>query len=674
MNMNHLFRLTTTRIARRALLPALILLAVALASCTDGPEQVASEPTDEREPASSEPTAVVEAAATDESVAVATAASSESGDEAAVESLPATNTPQPTPTADNGALIQMSFASQVGILIDGVPADLRQTVIDNTLAQSEEQWLELAKTQVRLTRLRLNFRGFGEEGVGQLPLTPEQIWNIELDPAGPQLGEVDGHELILLNYTFDTTILTDVASPGNVEPMLAETGGTWIEPFVFPADPTLLTQRTGNACINEAGFPPNSYDSQNYWYLYDFECTANSGGALGCHRDRLPNFSCQEALDIVIGSVETDILFERLAWDPDLADRVRLGPNNPGTLPDLEVVDYELDINRVLYAWFPPEDCALLEGAVNASGWRRILQFNATVYNISNTTLEIGRIANFDPMHHVFEYSPCHDHFHYSNYGSFDLVDVALPLSSKKAFCVQSTSRFSNNESSPLDHEYSCSNQGIQAGWVDEYIAGLDVQWVDITDMDIPEEGRTVTLGFSSNADGFICEGSHVLDDAGEWLWEPTGFFTEDGNEINRPVCDFTDDWERNNYAETEVFVEPVGSYVTQACTANAFGPLRDCGYSEIILDDVDNSCVPGETVALQLPGERLAERMVLRVCEMSAMLGGLACDFRNSLLSTPVTAAENSVSFTCPAVRDGAFGTGGYSLYMAPYIAPLVD
>ena len=635
-----------------------------LVACDQAPEATFAE---------SDSAPVATAAATEEPLQATPVESIgiEEAPTATTEALPATNTPAATAEPESGGLIQMSFASQVGVLIDGVPDALRDDVIERSLGQTDAEWLALAKQQIRLTRLRLNFRGFGVEGLGQLPLTPQEIWTVELDPGGPSLIELNGHDIISIGYTFETTILTDLVSPGQVEPALAETGGIWLEPFVFPADPTLLTQRTGNACINEAGFPPNSYDSQNFWYLYDYECTAESAGALGCHRTAIPNFSCQEALDSFIGSVPVDIQFERLQWDDDIADSVRLGPNNPETEPDIEVVDYELGINRIIYRWFPPEDCALAEDAVSGAGWRRILQFNATVHNIGSTPLEIGRVSEFDVSHNVFEYSPCHDHFHYSNYGSFDLVDVALPFSSKKAFCVQSTSRFSNNESSPLDHEYSCTDQGIQAGWVDEYIAGLDVQWVDITDLQLPEEGMVVTLGFSSNADGFICEGDPIVDENGELMWEPSGFFTTEGAEIDRPLCEFVEDWDRNNYAEIELTVPQVGSFVTEPCTNNAFGPLRNCGFTPLQLDGNDNSCQPGETVELSLPGDMLAETMILRVCERSALLGGLACDFKDSVRSTPVTLANNNVSFVCPDVRDGAAGSGSYSLYVAPYLLP---
>ena len=640
------------------------LLLLPLAACSDEPAPEAEAPP---------PAATATISQTSAPTSAATATNITATVPATVP--PATAEPIATNSsgtlADPGGLIQMTFNSQVGVLLDEVRADLRETIAANIMAQSESEWLARAERQVRLTRLRLNFRGFDETGIGPLPLTPREIWAIELDTAGPQRVELNGHDLILLNYSFKTVIVTDAASPGTVEPALAEVGGLWVEPFVFPADPDLLTQRTGNTCINEAGFPPNSYDSHNYWDLYDYACTADSGGALGCHRTSLPTLSCQEALDRYIGSVDSDIRFERLAWDEAVAAPYRLGPHNPGSLPDLEVVQSDLAINRIVYRWFPPEDCALAEEAVGSAGWRRILTFNATVHNIGNTALNIGEVAAIDLIHNIFEYSPCHDHFHYSNYGAFDLVDVALPFSSKKAFCVQSTSRFSNNESSPLDHAYSCTNQGIQAGWVDEYIAGLDVQWIDITEVPVPDAGLDATLGFSSNGDGFICEGEPVRDGAGEQVWEPSGFFTPAGEEINRPVCEFVDDWDHNNYAELGVPIPATGTIVTQACHFDTFGPFRDCGFSEVELPEEEIICQPGDEMSVSLPANLIASDWTVRVCERSALQGGLACEYRDSLFLTSVDRDNGTISFTCPAMRDGSPRLpGGFTLLVGPYWA----
>lgn len=566
-----------------------------------------------------------------------------------------------------GALITISMQSQVGVLLDEFPDELRDSVAEDLLAQADDAWLDRAMRQVRLTRNRLTFRNFIYPEKGQLPLPPVELWEFQLDQDGPVRQTIQGHDLIMIGYTFSAVLLTDEQSPGLAEPALADVGGVWEEPFVFPADPDLLLQRTGNACVNEGGFPPNSFDSENIWHFYDFACTAESGGAAGCHRSYLPSLSCQEALVARVGEVPTTMRFERLAWDDDLAAQVRLGDVTSWTAPDLTAVADDLLTNRIIYRYFEEGDCAAEEGAIGGTGWRRLLQFDATVWNVGAEAMHIGQANIEDTENHVFTYSPCHAHFHYSNYGDFFLENTEELTGSKLAFCVQSTVRMSNNEASPLTHNYSCSFQGIQAGWADEYIAGLDAQWVDITDIEIPPGGGTVQLGFVSNGDQFLCEGSPVLDEAGNQLWESSGFTAPDGHDINRPQCDFIPDWAANNQAVTAVFLPSIGSFVTEPCANDEIGPLRNCGFTEIELDET--VCEPGTAVEPELPASATFP-LVVRICERSAALGtGVACSFETSLINRLITEPSESVTFSCPLVRDGTETTGGFALYIAPLI-----
>ena len=504
--------------------------------------------------------------------------------------IPAANNPTDQP----GALIAVSLSSRTGVLLDDFPPAMRDRVAAELLAADADFWTAKARQQVRLTRNRLNFRGYVTPGKGQLPLPSPDLWQIELDSAGPVRETIDGHDLILHNYTFRSTLLTDATSPGISEPALAAVGGEWAEPFIFPADPDLLLQRTGNACVNEGGYPAHSYDSENVFDLYDYTCTADSGGAAGCHRTSLPNFSCREALDAFVGAVRSAVRFERLPWDAALADEVRIGPITDETAPDMQVVAADLANNRLVYRYIQPDDCALEEGAVGAPGWRRLLQFDATVYNVGSLPLTVGPVRAEDPEHNVFEYSACHDHFHYSYYGDFNLEIGGDVSGSKQAFCVQSTSRYSNHERAPLIHDYSCSFQGLQVGWVDEYDAGLDAQWIDVTDLASTGEAQTGELIFASNSDRFLCEGTPVLDEAGQPIWEPSGFTTEDGESIDRPQCDFIDDWQANNEGRLEVSIPAAGGFVTAPCAGPEVGPRRNCGFRP--LPDAETAaCTPGK-------------------------------------------------------------------------------
>ena len=231
---------------------------------------------------------------------------------------------------------------------------------------------------------------------------------------------------------------------------------------------------------------------------------------------------------------------------------------------------------------------------------------------------------------------------------------------------MQSTSRFSNNEAAPLVHNYSCRVQGIEAGWVDEYVAGLDTQWVDITDMDIPPEGLVAELSFISNSDQFLCEGTPVMDENGELVWEPSGFTTADGEVINRPKCEFIPGWEANNRASRELFLPQRGSFVSEPCVNGAFSPLRNCGFTELVADDL--SCVPGTTVERTFRLEDTAGVQALRICERSDALGsGLACTYEDSLANVIIGSEPAALSFVCPQIKDAQESVGGYALYTAP-------
>lgn len=589
-----------------------------------------------------------------------------------------TATLEPTPmpaVGSSGSLIAVSMESQVGVLLDELPQHMRDRAAEWLIDQPEEYWLGRARRQVELTMYRLDFRGFSSPGKGQLPLPPAQLWSLRLTDTKPSRQTIAGHDLITVSYTFTSTLLTDTTSPGEAEPVLSAEGGVWEEPFILPIDPELLFQRTGNACINEGGFPPNSYDSENIATFYDHTCTADSGGPLGCHRSQLPQLSCIEALDARVGRVDTVMRFERLPWDADLADQVRVGPLTSEEAADLMVVEEDLVNHRIIYRYFAPDSCAVVEQCVSGTGWRRLLQFDATVHNVGAQPLHIGPVVAENPLHNLFQYNACHDHFHFSNYGDFILNTADQALASKQAFCVESTGRYSNNETSPLTHSYTCRFQGVQAGWVDEYGAGLDCQWIDITDVYSGTAGASLEpvlapLRFDSNPDQFLCEGTPVLDAAGSQLWEPSGLTTNDGRPIQRPQCDFIPDWDVNNSGTHDVLVPPTGGFVTAPCAYGQLGPLRNCDFSE---QPDPLTCVPGETVQLSCRVPAGADPQTLRVCETSAVLGsGVACTYQDALANLIVDSGRNGrqsteLTFTCPLPRDEREPGGSYTFYTAP-------
>lgn len=576
-----------------------------------------------------------------------------------------------------GALIATTLESRVGVLLDELPSAIRDRAAGQFAGESDDFWKARARAQAQLSYYRLAFRNFyydEEEGKGQLPLPPGKLWSIELTGEAERLS-VGDHDLVVRNYRLSSTLLTDEASAGAADAVLADVGGVWEEPFVFPLDPELLLQRTGYACMDESEYPPNSVDGENTASFYDHECEA---GENGCHLTELPDEDCVEAVERAVGSVETSVRFERLEWDGALADAVRTDVATFVDQPDIRVLDDGLDVQRVIYRYIDEDSCALAENCVGGTGWRRLLQFDASVHNVGGAALAIGDVdyyleggGTLLADHNIFEYSTCHEHYHFSYYGDFLFGSGDLQSGNKQAFCLQSTNRYSNSEYSPLTHPYgACNYQGIQAGWGDDYGAGIECQWIDVTEVNVSEGSAEGDLTFVFNPEAFLCEGKPVLDADGNPIWEETEFETVHGDPVDRASCDFVEGWDDNNRSRKTLDVTRGGLILTD-CSRGQIGPLRDCGFSEGAGSLVTAACSPGETVTLVCSLPTAAEPALVRACEYSQVLGmGTACVFRDALLNETLDpGAETQLEVACPAARSDSEPGGTISLYAAPIL-----
>jgi len=136
-------------------------------------------------------------------------------------------------------------------------------------------------------------------------------------------------------------------------------------------------------------------------------------------------------------------------------------------------------------------NCAVVEGCT-VPGTRKLLRFDFLCWNAGNADVRMGDPAQ-NPQ--LYEWSPCHGHYHLRDFNGFKLYDCRGRdrKGSKQAFCLMdieaitapaSTRQFTNCN----------NNQGITAGWADVYGRNLDCQWVDITglpDGDYVLEART---------------------------------------------------------------------------------------------------------------------------------------------------------------------------------------
>jgi hypothetical protein len=579
-------------------------------------------------------------------------------------------------TLDPGALVRTQMTSTVGVLLDEIPSSIRDRVAADLAARPNDFWIDRAQRQISLTQYRLVFRNqfyAGQKSTQrfQLPLPPKSVLQITLN--GPaRRTSIDKHDLVVVDYSLDSTIVTDANSPGTSEVQLAKVGGKWTENFTFPVDPELVFQRTRFACLDEAEFPPQSVDSEEVDSFYDDSCGVEKNlSQTGCHQTELPSMSCTAALQASIGHVSTGVLYTRLAWDPSIADTYRVGPITNPTGANMTPEADEFRVNRVTYRYFPPNDCALVEQCVGAPGWRRLLQFATADRNTGTQALVIGSVDYFNQDggttnsdHGVFEYSACHKHYHFMHYGEFSFNNEAQ-FTHKRGFCLQATNRRANNEVSPLPEPFGdCSFQGVSVGWVDEYKAGLPCQWIDVTNVDTSKKPFTAPLSFHSNPDGFLCEGTPIVDANGNQVWERTSFTTATGQPVDRPACNFWPGWDADNIDTYDATLPTTGNgYVTAACTHNQVGPLRNC---ELTQQPKLNSCTPGgQMVALcTIPAGSAPQ--VVRACDASAALGtGIPCTYQDSLANAVVEAGPGTmVTFNCPGAKDATEPGGKYSLY----------
>jgi hypothetical protein len=582
--------------------------------------------------------------------------------------------------AGAGALVRMDLGSTVGVLLDEIPeGPLRDAAAADALAMPTSFWVDRATRQTRLTSYHLVFRSqyYPTDGAnnphakGPLPLPDAKVWTIALSGA-PQRTKIDGHDFVAVTYSFGTHILSDADSTAVVEPALGTVGGTWDEAFSLPIDPDLLLERTGYACMDEFEYPPGSVFEENTWFFYDDHCQVESPEKPTCHITNQPQESCSDALTRHSGRIATNMHFTRVAYDIAIASSVRVGSLTPQTAApnphaaDLAVVqDAMRDEKAIRIKFFGPGSCEQVEGVVGKLGWRRLLAFSAVVRNDGTAPIHIGNVT--DPNNPwvkagAFEYSACHKHYHFSHYGVFNYDGAP---GAKRAFCLEDTNRFHNDETTPLTAAHqSCEFQGIGAGWGDEYELGIPGQWVDITGVDT---AAPHDLTFRSNPDEFMCEGQLTTDANGDAQFGSNG----------KPLCTFFSGWDSNNVGSVPVS-SPGGSFVTEACTHGQIGPNRNCGFApKPTLQTV--ACTAGSSVTLSC-STTAAQPQVLRVCETSAQLGtGVACPLAESVGNVIVGSTPTPVTFACPAVRDVSMdaagnplpgpGIGGYSLYEAPLL-----
>jgi hypothetical protein len=103
---------------------------------------------------------------------------------------------------DPGALVAVEMSSTVGVLLDEIPESERDRVAALLFDEAPGFWKQRAGAQVALAGYPLVFRDFfydEEEGKGQLPLPPAELWRFEL-LSEPGRVTVQGHDLVSVDF------------------------------------------------------------------------------------------------------------------------------------------------------------------------------------------------------------------------------------------------------------------------------------------------------------------------------------------------------------------------------------------------------------------------------------------------------------------------------------------
>jgi hypothetical protein len=108
-------------------------------------------------------------------------------------------------------------------------------------------------------------------------------------------------------------------------------------------------------------------------------------------------------------------------------------------IPDLDgLANFVVDFARLASSWTLGSDnveagsCTSIEYGITP-GAHRVLRFTVSTPNIGDADAVVGDpLAHVDPNHDgdfgdsdgLFEYAPCHNHFHYKHYATYELLPV----------------------------------------------------------------------------------------------------------------------------------------------------------------------------------------------------------------------------------------------------------
>jgi hypothetical protein len=202
-----------------------------------------------------------------------------------------------------------------------------------------------------------------------------------------------------------------------------------------------------------------------------------------------------------IFAVVSFLLF--IVSSPAIAQRTSVGRQFPvydnGGKPDLTIDPQRFTSQmEIVDRLFDDGTCAIIEGAVGGSGYRRILRFDSVVMNGGDGDLVVGdRSDPNNPYAPYFVFAPCHGHYHIRDFSVYELLNTdrtVVVAGHKQGFCFEDSFKYDAGKS----NGYNCAFQGITSGWGDWYYKQLTGQWIDITGVPEGDYIVRVTINLAS--------------------------------------------------------------------------------------------------------------------------------------------------------------------------------
>ena len=193
----------------------------------------------------------------------------------------------------------------------------------------------------------------------------------------------------------------------------------------------------------------------------------------------------------------------------ELSARANEGTSLTTALPDLTLDADRLQSSILIVSQkFRASSCAVVEGCVDGSGKRKLLKFDILIANRGTADLILGTPAN-PGTENLFEFSPCHGHYHLDDFVVYELLNsegTTVRTGDLQAFCLEDSLQLDVTAGPEF---YTCGDQGIQVGWATLYSGSLDCQCIDITNVEPGEYRLRITINATPSASPNLTESDY---------------------------------------------------------------------------------------------------------------------------------------------------------------------